>query len=204
MKNIIQFKTTLLQSAFMAATLFGASSCADNQSAPKQEKQEDTKKVAEEHNEAKFDTRASEKDAQFLVNAAEINMEEIKLGELAQQKSTMADTKTMGKMMVDDHTKALGELTALAKKKSVTLPAAATNKGEDAYKKLNDTKANKFDKEYADMMVSGHKDAISAFEKASTDATDADIKQWATGMLPGLRTHLDHAMMCQKKSEKMK
>ena len=54
------------------------------------------------------------------------------------------------------------------------------------------------------MMVSGHKDAISTFEKASTESTDADIKQWATGMLPGLRTHLDHAMMCQKKSDKMK
>lgn len=201
MKNIFQFKTTLLHSAFIAATLLSASACSDNQTA---QKQEDTKKVAEEHNEAKFDTRASEKDAQFLVNAAEINMEEIKLGELAQQKSAMADTKTLGKMMVDDHTKALGELTALAKKKSVSLPAAATNKAEGAYKKLNDTKANKFDKEYADMMVTGHKDAISAFEKASTECTDADIKQWATTMLSGLRSHLDHAMMCQKKSEKMK
>ncbi len=204
MKNIIQSKTTLLHSAVLAFALLGASSCGDNQSAVKQEKQEDTKKVAEEHNEAKFDTRASEKDAQFLVNAAEINMEEIKLGELAQQKSAMADTKTLGKMMVDEHTKAMGELKALAMKKSVSLPAADTKKGEDAYKKLNDMKANKFDKEYADMMVSGHKDAISAFEKASTDAADADIKQWATGMLPGLRTHLDHAMMCQKKSDKMK
>lgn len=201
MKNISQFKTTMLQSAFVAAAFLGASSCTESQ---KQQKPEDTKEVAEERNEAKFNTAKSEKDAQFLVNAAEINMEEIKLGELAQQKGTMADTKTLGKMMVDDHTKALGELTALAKKKSVSLPAAATNKAEDAYKKLNDTKANKFDKEYADMMVSGHKDAISAFEKASAECTDVDIKQWATTMLPGLRTHLDHSVMCQKKCEKMK
>ena len=203
MKNIIQSKTTLLHSAVLAVALCGASSCADNQSAVKQEKQEDTKKVAEEHNEAKFDTRASEKDAQFLVNAAEINLEEIKLGQLAQQSSKMVDVKEMGKMMENAQTKSLNDLKALAMKKSITIPTSPTNDAEDAYKKLTD-KDTKFDKDYSDMMVKGHKDAIEIFQKAATDATDADIKQWATSVLPTLRTHLDYAMICQKKYDKMK
>ena len=62
----------------------------------------------------------------------------------------------------------------------------------------------KFDKENTDMMVKGHKDAIETFEKAAADATDADIKQWAAASLPTLRTHLDYAMICQKKYDKMK
>lgn len=198
MKTHTSFKSILLPIILIAATVLTVASCKDNK------KPEDTKKVAEEQNEAKFDNRNNEKDAQFLVNAAEINLEEIKLGQLAQQKSTMTDVKELGKMMETEHTKALKDLTALAGKKSITLPAAATNDAQDAYKKLSEKAGTKFDKEYCDKMVDGHKDAISKFEKASTDATDMDIKQWAATMLPALRTHLDHSMMCQKKAEKMK
>ena len=49
-----------------------------------------------------------------------------------------------------------------------------------------------------DMMVKGHKDAISKFEKASKDCDDADIRAWALATLPALRTHLDHSLTCQK------
>ena len=201
MKNISQFKTTMVQSAFVAAAFLGASSCTESQ---KQQKPEDTKEVAEERNEAKFNTAKSEKDAQFLVNAAEISLQEIKLGQLAQLNSTKADVKEMGKMMENAHTKSLADLKALAMKKSITIPTAPTDDAEEAYKKLSPDKGTKFDKEYSDMMVKGHKDAIETFEKASTDATDADIKQWAAAALPTLRTHLDYAMICQKKYDKMK
>lgn len=50
-----------------------------------------------------------------------------------------------------------------------------------------------FDKEYCGKMVDEHKDAISLFEKASTNTTDTDIKAWATLTLQALRSHLDHA-----------
>ena len=166
------------------------------------QKPEDTKKVAEEHNEAKFDA-AKEDDAKFLVAAAEINLEEIKLGQLAQVNSNMADVKKLGQMMVTEHTKALTDLQGLASKKQVTIPASITDNGQDAYTKLSVKTASKFDKDYTDMMVKGHKDAIDKFEKASTGAADADIRAWATSMLPALRMHLDMSMTCQKKCEKM-
>ena len=62
---------------------------------------------------------------------------------------------------------------------------------------------NDFDKEYCDMMVKGHKDAIDMFEKAVNECEDSDIKSWASSMLPGLRTHLEHAMTCDDKMKKM-
>ena len=174
------------------------------------QKPEDTKDVATEHNQAKFganendSVHTNENDAKFLVDAAEINLEEIQLGQLAQSNSSMTEVKDLGKMMETEHASALKDLQALAAKKQISLPASLTNDGQDAYKKLNDKKGMDFDKKYCDMMVKGHKDAIDKFEKASTDATDADIKTWATSMLPALRNHLDHSMMCQKNCEKMK
>jgi len=165
-------------------------------------KTKDTKEVAEDHNDAKF-TNTKEDDADFLVSAAEINLEDIQLGKLAQTRGTSAQVKELGKMLETEHTKALADLQALAAKKQITIPTTLTDDGMSANKKLMDTKASDFDKEYADRMVSGHKDAISKFEKASTDANDADIRNWASSMLPALREHLDQTITVQKQYEKM-
>lgn len=198
MKNITHLKTTLLQATFIAATLLGTSSCNNN------EKPEDTKEVAEEHNEGKFDNLNNDKDAQFLVNAAEINLEEIQLGQLAQQNGKRNDVKELGKMMEKAHTKSMSELTALANAKLITIPTSVTDDAKDAYKKLSSKSGIDFDKKYCDMMVSGHKDAITMFEKASKESNDAEIKAWSTASLTSLRTHLDHAITCQKKGENRK
>ena len=172
-------------------TVLLIASCGYNQ------KPEDSKDVAEEHNDAKFEDNDQEKDAQFLVNAAEIHLEEIQLGKLAQQIGRTTQVKELGKMMEDVHTKSLNDLTALAARKMVTIPTSPTDDAKDAYEKLSDKSRNDFDKSYADMMVSEHKDAISIYEKASSECDDTDIKNWASASLPGLRKHLDHSIDCQ-------
>ena len=196
MKKIVKIQKAILHLTYCTIILF-VTSCSNNS------KPEDTKEVAEEHNDAKFDNNKQEKDAQFLVNAAEINLEEIKLGQLAQERGNVSHVKELGKMMEDAHSKSLAALTALAKTKTITVPTTPTENAMDAYKKLNDKSGKDFDKAYADMMVSGHKDAINTFEKASKNSEDADIKNWASTMLPDLRKHLDHAIKCQKECEKI-
>ncbi len=190
------YKTTLFRAILFIGAISVNGSCTNN-------KAEDSKAVAEKINDAKFDSNANEKDAQFLVNAAEINMEEISLGKLAQQKGNTAHVKELGKMTEDEHTKSMTDLTALAKTKMVTLPAAATSGAMDAYKELNSKSGNDFGKAYSDMMVSGHKDAIALFEKASTDCSDPDIRAWAAAALPALRIHLEHSLICQEECSKM-
>lgn len=196
MKKSSYIKKALLQVTFVATVLLIATYGYS-------QKPEDTKDVAQEHNDAKFDKTKQEKDAKFLVNAAEINLEQIQLGQLAQQKGGTAHVKELGKRMEDAHTKSQSDLTALAKSKMITLPTSPTDNAQDAYKKFNEKSGKDFDKAYADKMVSGHKDVILAFEKASKDCNDADIKNWATATLPGLRKHLDRSIDSQKKSNTM-
>lgn len=191
MKKMTSIKSILVLSVALFATSFSFTAC-------ETKKKEDTKEVAEELNEPKKDA-TSEVDERFLVNAAEINLEDIQLGKLAQQKGMTADVKALGKMMEDAHTKAMGELSALASQKSIAIPKSPTENALDAYKKLNEKSGVDFDKEYCDMMVRGHKDAIDKFEKASNDCKDADIKGWAANTLLGLRMHLAHAETCQNK-----
>lgn len=199
MKRTSLFSKALLGAAVVTLS-FGMQSC-------KQEpKQEDPKEVAEDENEAKFDdvNDDKEKDSDYLVAAAEVDMKEIELGKLAQTKSTNADVKALAKTMIDAHTKSLADLKATAAKKNISLPESFTEKGQDAYKDLNDKSGHDFDKAYADKMVDGHEKMIDKMEKASEKATDADIRMWAANMLPELRKHLEHAKMTKEKVDAVK
>lgn len=203
-------KTTTIKasliSLFVSTALFAFTSCenkkeehttAETHTEPK------TEEVAKDQNEAKFNDSDDEKNAKFLVKAAEINLEEIALGKLALEKSTNADVKELAKTMEKAHTKAFDDLKGLASKKGISIPTENTDDVKNAWTKLNDkTEQKDFNKEYADMMVNGHKKAIELFEKQSTESSDADIRAWATSMLPELRKHLDHSVAVQKKFEK--
>jgi len=163
--------------------------------------QDNTKEVAEDQNDAKF-ANEQENDAEFLVSAAEINLEETELGTLAKTRGTSAEVKELGKMMETEHSKATSDLKSLAETKQISIPTTLTDAGINAKKDLMEADAKDFDKKYVDKMVSGHKDAISKFEDASTDAKDADIRNWAASMVPVLRQHLDKFIVLQNKYEK--
>jgi putative membrane protein len=197
MKNAKKIKVAIWNGLLAISMVTVLHSC-DNSS-----KTTDTKEVAEDRNDEKFDTKKSEDDAQFLVNAAEINLKEIQLGNLAAEKGGNREVKELGKMMANAHSQAMEELKTLANNKAVTIPTSLTDDNQRDYKKLVDKSGHDFDKEYCDMMVDGHKDAIDKFEKASNNSADEDIKQWASTTLPALRKHLDQALICQEHSKKM-
>lgn len=176
----------------LVATFFLIASCSNNQN------MKDTKAVAEEQNEAKFDDKKQSKDAQFLVDAAEMNLKQIQLGRLAQQKGETADVKKLGEIMEDAHTKSQKEITALAKTKRISIPSSPTNDSKDAHNYLEKKSGNAFDIAYADMMVRVQIDAMNTFEKASNDSNDPEIKIWASTSLPQMRSHLDRSIACQK------
>ncbi|MDR6762235.1 putative membrane protein [Flavobacterium sp. 2755] len=166
-------------------------------------KQEDPKEVAEDANEAKFDSIDSkEDDSEFLVDQAEINLAEIEIGKLAQQKSSNAEVKKFGKMLVDEHTKSASEVSALAKAKNFTLPSSLTEEGQEEYNKLNEKTGLDFDKKFADMMIDGHQKAIDKLQKAVKDAHDEDVKLWATNNIAGLTAHLEHAKLLKQNLDK--
>jgi len=176
-------KTILVMLSATAITLFAA--CNNS------ETHEDSKEVAKEQNDTKFDDTKIEDDTKFAVSAADGGMLEVELGKLAQTNGSAPQVKDLGKMMVDDHSKANEELKAMAQQKNISLPAMMS---EDKQKKYDDMAAKKgkdFDQAYADFMVSDHKDVIDAFQKEADKGADADIKAWAAGKLPALQHHLE-------------
>lgn len=201
MKNLINFKSIPIHSLGLAGLLLFATSCSENKTV-------DSREAAEKENIARLatDDRTAvvidnDSDAQFLMDAAEMQHKEIRLGQLAQQKGNAAHVKELGKMMEDDHSKAFSELQTLAQSKSIAVPTSATEDSMDTYGDLNDKTGNDFDKSYSDLMVEHHEDAIELYENAVSDSEDANIRAWASEKLPGLRTHLRHAEESRDKSE---
>lgn len=196
MKKLINLKEILLMMTLATTTLFIAS-CENNQ------KHQDTKVVAEKQNDAKFDNLKQEKEAQFLVNASEINLEQIELGQLAQQKGNSTHVRELGEIMENAHTKSQKDLKALAKSKNVTIPNKLTNDARDAYKNLNEKTGDDFDEAYTNRMISDHNKAISTFEIASKDSNDNDIRNWALASLPEMRKHYDRSIDSKDKFNNM-
>jgi putative membrane protein len=190
------FKSKVVQVTLVLLTVLSFSSCMNT-------KVKDTKELATDRNEEKFDNKSKKKDAKFLVNAVEFSLKEISLGQLAQERSTISHVKELGIMMETEHKKALADLSALAKAKNMAVPTSQTRTGEEAYDKLNKKDGNYFGTTYSDMMVTVHKDAIALFEMAAAECSDPDIRAWANATLPTLRTHLDRALLCQGECDKL-
>lgn len=193
MKLNVKLKSLITDAVFISLLSLTVVGCSNNP-----EKQ-DSKEVAEDHNEAKFDDTNREKDAQFLVNAAGMSLKEIQLSQLAQSSGVMIDIRDVAKKMESDHNKNLNELNRLAEQKQISLPATTPENAQDAFKNLSNKTGKNFDEEYSDMLVKDHKEAIALFEKASNECNDAEIREWARTTLPILRTHLDHAITIQDK-----
>jgi putative membrane protein len=162
-----------------------------------------SKEVVVQRNDVDYDKRRSEEAAQFLLDASEINLEQISLGKLAQQKGNKNDTKALGKRMESEHANSNNVLNALLKTKSIILPTSQTESGLNAYQKLNHKSGIDFDKTYAAMMVSQHKYVLSLFETASLECLDPEIKAWANASLPSIRTNLEQAITCQNECNKI-
>ncbi len=150
----------------------------------------DSKEVASEMNEEKFD-REGEKAADKLVDAYSSNLYEIRLSENAVTKAVTADVKKLAETLVAAHTKMNADIQNLASSRNVTLPTDLTDAQRKDVEKYNDKHGVEYDKDYTKEMKGKHEDAIKKYERTAEKCDDADVKSWASQTLPEVRSHLD-------------
>lgn len=126
----------------------------------------------------------------FAAEAASGGMMEVKLGQLAVQKSSNDQVKMFGQRMVDDHSRANDQLMGLASKDNLTLPSQMNSKDQATYDRLSKLSGSIFDRAYINDMMSIHEKDIAAFQHEANDGKNSDLKTWAANTLPMLRDHL--------------
>ena len=134
-------------------------------------------------------SKLSAADKTFMMNAAKGGMMEVDMGKMAAQNAQNADVKKFGNRMVTDHSKANGELMALAKEEGVALPGA---KSPGKWKS---------DKAYMDDMVKDHQADLAEFQKEAQSGTDPDLKAFAA---KGAKMVSQHLKMAQETQGKLK
>ena len=132
-------------------------------------------------------------DHAFVLEAVSGGMMEVELGRMAASQASSDDVKKFGQRMVDDHSKANNDLTALAQKKNIKLPAEMEKKHQATRDHLAKLNGAAFDKAYMQHMVTDHTKDVQAFEHEAKMGKDPDVKAWAGQVLPTLEDHLKQA-----------
>jgi len=142
---------------------------------------------------------ATMSDQQFVDFAAQTDMVESNLGELAQSVASAQQVKDYGQMLVTDHTNDYSQLYKVAQQASLTVPNAIdkenNNKMITPFHKL---KGEAFDHRYIQEMIIGHTKAIAVYKKEAADAQNPTLKSYAEQTLPTLQKHLDSAKALEK------
>ncbi|MDQ3276870.1 MAG: DUF4142 domain-containing protein [Bacteroidota bacterium] len=139
------------------------------------------------------------KDAKFVVLAASSNNLELQLSQLAQQRASSQAVKDFASMMVEHHTMAGQEMKSLLSQKGAIVPDTALLPIHRLQlETVTAAQGADFDKAYMRIMVDAHEEDVDEYEDETTDARDADIRAFATRMLPTLRTHYTKAKDVRK------
>jgi putative membrane protein len=125
---------------------------------------------------ANVQAQASDDDKQFLAKAAQSDINEIKLSQLAEQKASNQAVKAFAKKMVSEHGKLSASMKPFASSWGMTPPTDLDDDHKQEYSKLSGLSGADFDKEYMEQMVSDHTKALDAFTSEAKDTKDAKFK----------------------------
>jgi putative membrane protein len=133
-------------------------------------------------------------DQKFVDFAAQTDMVEANLGDLAQSAGNSQAVKDYGQMLTTDHTSDYQQLQQVAQQAGLTVPTAIDSEhNKSMIGPYHRMKGAAFDKKFSHDMVAGHTQAIAIYKKEAADAQNPALKQYAQNALPVLEKHLDSA-----------
>ncbi len=138
-------------------------------------------------------------DQQFVDFAAQTDMVECNLGQLAQDVAAAQPVKDYGRMLNADHQQNLDQLQNIAQQAGFTVPDAIdAQNNRTLIGPFHQLKGAAFDRRYIATMVKGHTGAIAIFKKEAAGAQNPALKSYAQDALPVLEKHLHAAQALQK------
>jgi putative membrane protein len=143
-----------------------------------------------------FAASSSNPDRQFLILAAKTDMTEAHEGQMAEAKAWRADVKSLAKTLVQEHTESYEHLTELAAKTGASIPKGIDTAKNPIVKQLSRLKGASFDYQFARDEVAANRMAIAAFKQEAAHGKDAEVKAYASRMIPILSKDLHLAEEC--------
>jgi putative membrane protein len=128
-------------------------------------------------------------DKQFVRNAGEAGLADVKLGTLAVAKGSPA-VKSLAQQMVDDHTAMNKDMVGVADTMGVMLPKKLNKDSQAEYEKLNGLSGKDFDAEYVSYMATVHYQDLHAFHMEASVASDPELATEVVKAMGMMHQHL--------------
>lgn len=129
-------------------------------------------------------------DNTFVQMAASGGMHEIALADIAVKKAGTQLVKSFAERMATDHSKMNQGLKKAATAAGITLPEAMNEHHQKEVDRFKDYKGEDFDRDYIKHMISDHEQDVALFAKASKEAKNPAIRDFAAKTLPIVEDHL--------------
>jgi putative membrane protein len=127
---------------------------------------------------------------EFIEKAGMASIAEVKLSNLALDKSTTPGIREFANRMVKDHTAAGKELKIAAAGSGVALPQGMDPAHTEILRNLGKLSGREFDAAYVNVMKQDHDTAIALFENAAGDTSlNQQLREFASRSLQMLRAH---------------
>jgi len=135
----------------------------------------------------------------FARLAAQSDMLEIQSSQLAVERAQDAEVKAFAQMMVEAHTKTTQDLkTAIeAAGQPIDLPTVASEEVMEEVNDLRDEDVAEFDKEYIELQVETHQEALNLMQRYAADGDTPGLQAFAAATAPAIQQHLDQAKAIQ-------
>jgi putative membrane protein len=134
-----------------------------------------------------------EADQAFLESAAHEGLAEVRLGELAVDKTSDARVKTLARAVRDDFEQTNAELHALAAAKGIALPAGLDGQEQRDYRDLARLCCSDFNRYYVNMMAEYHVRDVRRFRSELRHTADPELRRFAAANLRLLKDHREQA-----------
>ncbi len=133
-------------------------------------------------------------DRQFVLDAAQGGMAEIRMGELALQRARNPEVKRFARQMIQDHTRVNTQLMQLASRMGVTVPTTVGPKYEAAMARLMQLSGPSFDEAYMNEAgVNAHLENTAVFQRQAALGQAPELQAFAVRTLPAVQGHLQMA-----------
>lgn len=142
---------------------------------------------------------ATDDDKKFLATAAQSDVNEIKLSEVAETKAASPAVKTFARKMVTEHKMLSEKMKPYAESWGVSPAADVDDDHRKELDKLNGLSGKDFDKEYIGQMVTDHAKALDAFTKEAKDTKDVKFRAAVLKGKTAVAAHKNMAYDLKKK-----
>jgi putative membrane protein len=132
----------------------------------------------------------SAQDTTWARSTAQVDLAEIAIGKIAEQRALHPATRTLAQITMSDHTKALAGLKTVASEVGIALPTAPSAAQQAQAAELETVPSGQFDATYDSLQIQGHEVSVSQTKTEIAHGSSTMVKNSASGYLPTAEKHL--------------